>query len=363
MEVQINKSPNDDREYRYIILDNQLECMIVKDKDTQKSAACLDVRVGAALDPKDTPGLAHFLEHMLFMGTEKYPEENVYTKFISDNGGSDNAFTTLENTNYHFDVSNEGFEKALDMFAQFFICPLFDKNSVEKEMKAVDSEFKNSLQSDPERYYQIFQSESNPDSAFNRFTSGSLETLSKEGIIEELKAFHTRWYSANVMKLCIYSNRDLDDMEAIIRDLFTPIVNKHVEVPSFTDPPAYSEENLGNFYRVKPVLDENELNLCFWYPCYEKDYYYEVLTYLRHIFGHEGENSLLSALIKKDLATDIIASYDHILHAFSYFDINITLTDKGFDNYEEVLEIVWARIHDLKKTGPLEYVFNEYSEN
>jgi insulysin len=135
------------------------------------------------------------------MGTDKYPEENDYSKFISDSGGNDNAFTTLECTNYHFDVSNDAFEKALDMFAQFFICPLFNQNSVEKEMKAVDSEFRNSLQSDPDRYFQIFQNESNPESAFNRFITGSLETLQKEGIVEELKKFHERWYSSNIMKL------------------------------------------------------------------------------------------------------------------------------------------------------------------
>lgn len=73
MEIEISKSPNDDREYRYFKLDNDLQCIIVKDKETQKSAASMDIGVGAALDPKETPGLAHFLEHMLFMGTVKYP--------------------------------------------------------------------------------------------------------------------------------------------------------------------------------------------------------------------------------------------------------------------------------------------------
>lgn len=297
------------------------------------------------------------------MGTEKYPEENVYSKFISDNGGTDNAYTTLDGTNYHFSVSNDGFDKALDMFAQFFISPLFLESSVEKEMKAVDSEFKNSLQSDPERFFQIFQNESNPESAFNRFTTGSLETLKKEGIVEQLKEFHRKWYSSNVMKLCIYSNRDLNEMEIVVKDLFSKVENKHVEVPNFSDPPAYSEENLGRLFKVKPVMDENELNICFYLPCFQKDFYYEVVQYPSHVLGHEGENSLLSELIEKNLATDNYASFDHMLGAFSYFDINITLTEKGFDNYEEVIQIVWARIQGLKTSGPLEYVFNEYNQN
>lgn len=180
------------------------------------------------------------------------------------------------------------------------------------------------------------------------------------------------------MKLWVYSNRDLDEMEAIIRDfqpqnanlselttkdLFSKVVNKHIKLPSFNDPPAYSEENLGNFYRAKSVLDENELNICFWLPCYQKDYFYDVLYYPWHVLRHEGENSLISALIKLNLATDIYVSYDHLMEAFSYLDINITLTKKGFDNWEEVIQIVWGKIHQMKEAGPQEYIFNEYDQN
>jgi insulysin len=161
----------------------------------------------------------------------------------------------------------------------------------------------------------------------------------------------------------VYSNRDLDEMEVVIRDLFSHIVNKNVVVPSFVEPAPYSEEHLGNFYRVKSVIDENELNITFMYPCYEKDVYYEVMQYPCHVLGHEGENSLLSALIKKNLATSIEINYDNFLHAFTYIDILIDLTDNGFNNYEEVIEIVWARINQLKESGPQEYIFKEYSAN
>ena len=94
-----------------------MRVLIISDPDADKSAASLDVNVGAALDPKPLYGTAHFLEHMLFMGTEKYPDENDYDEFISNNGGYNNAWTSLTNTNYQFEVGNEGFEGALDRFA------------------------------------------------------------------------------------------------------------------------------------------------------------------------------------------------------------------------------------------------------
>jgi insulysin len=99
------------------------------------------VHVGCTLDPKDFYGTAHFLEHMLFMGTEKYPDENEFSEYIKNNGGYNNAFTSLTETNYHFETSNTGFERALDIFAQFFIAPLLGDSQAEREMKAVDSEF------------------------------------------------------------------------------------------------------------------------------------------------------------------------------------------------------------------------------
>lgn len=115
--------------------------MLIQDDEADKSSAALDVHVGAALDPKPLFGTAHFLEHMLFMGTEKYPSENEYAEFIINNGGCDNAWTNMTDTNYHFDVSNEAFGEALDRFAQFFLSPLLSESATDREMKAVDSEY------------------------------------------------------------------------------------------------------------------------------------------------------------------------------------------------------------------------------
>jgi len=67
----IQVSVNDKRSYRHLVLPNKLEVTLIHDPDTEKSSACLDVKVGSLADPKDVNGLAHFLEHMLFMGTEK----------------------------------------------------------------------------------------------------------------------------------------------------------------------------------------------------------------------------------------------------------------------------------------------------
>ena len=144
-QIEIVKAKGDKRDYRYLKLDNGMRCLLIHDAEADKAGAALDVHVGAALDPAPLYGTAHFLEHMLFQGTEKYPDENEYMDFISKNGGSNNAYTNLTDTNFHFDVSNEAFEETLDRLAQFFITPTFSESSSEREVNAVDSEFKMSL--------------------------------------------------------------------------------------------------------------------------------------------------------------------------------------------------------------------------
>ena len=118
--VAVVASPNDQREYRHIQLPNQMDVLLISDPTADKAAASLDVYIGSYQNPRDRAGLVHFLEHMLFLGTEKYPDAGEYQRFISEHGGSHNAGTGLENTNNFFDIDAAYQEPALDRFAQFF---------------------------------------------------------------------------------------------------------------------------------------------------------------------------------------------------------------------------------------------------
>ena len=88
-------SPNDDRAYDLIELANGLEVMLVSDPTAEKSAAALSVGLGAASDPEDYPGMAHYLEHMLFMGSAQFPEPDGFMAFTAEHGGMTNAYTGL----------------------------------------------------------------------------------------------------------------------------------------------------------------------------------------------------------------------------------------------------------------------------
>ena len=113
--VEVVKSPNDDRQYQYLELPNRMKVLLVSDPKADKAAAALTVGVGSTANPPGREGLAHFLEHMLFMGTKKYPEVDEYSAFIKKNGGMDNAFTGGNQTTYYFDIKPEALEPGLDI--------------------------------------------------------------------------------------------------------------------------------------------------------------------------------------------------------------------------------------------------------
>ena len=76
---------------------------------------------------------------MLFLGSEKFPDEKSYKEYLSSNGGSSNAYTSMEHTNYYFNVNSKALNGALDRFSEFFKSPLFTPSSTNREMNAVDS--------------------------------------------------------------------------------------------------------------------------------------------------------------------------------------------------------------------------------
>ncbi|KAG1223664.1 hypothetical protein G6F68_020282 [Rhizopus microsporus] len=84
----LEKPAKDNREYRLLKLDNELQVLIISDPETDRASASLDVHVGSLSDPENLQGLAHFCEHLLFMGTKKYPKENDYYSYLSEHSGT-----------------------------------------------------------------------------------------------------------------------------------------------------------------------------------------------------------------------------------------------------------------------------------
>ncbi|KRW98246.1 Metalloenzyme, LuxS/M16 peptidase-like protein [Pseudocohnilembus persalinus] len=353
----IIKSQNDKRQYKAIILENKIEVLMIHDPETDKSSASLDVFVGQLEDPEEYQGIAHFLEHMLFMGTQKYPVQNEYSAFITQNSGSENAFTDLTDTNYYFDIANEAFEKGLDMFAQFFIAPLFDETCVEKEIKAVDSEHQMGLAEDSSRGWQLFK-ETAHKSSFKQNGGGNLKTLDKPDIREALLKFYDKYYSSNLMKLVLYSNQSIEQLEQYAISKFTEIPNKNLTRPRYNQIP-FDSKNLQKIVKLVPIRDEDTLELIWILPTLRDQYKEKTNHLLSYILGHEGKNSLTTFLIDEGLITELESYYEDILDFFTIIGVRLTLTQEGFEKYEQVCAFIFKYLNTIKKEQIDEWIYQE----
>ncbi|RUS68868.1 hypothetical protein EGW08_023369 [Elysia chlorotica] len=358
------KSAADSRQYRGIELENGLKILLVSDPETDKSSAAMDVHIGSLKDPWDIPGLAHFCEHMLFLGTRKYPEENEYNKFLSEHGGMSNAFTSSENTNYYFDISPDYLAGALDRFSQFFCSPLFTASATGREVNAVDSESSRNLQSDQRRLFQLDKSLSRPDHDFSKFGTGNKETLEEipksKGIDvrDELLKFHSQYYSSNIMGMCVVGRESLDELQSMVVPLVEGIVNKNVQVPSWDSSP-YSENELQITVCAVPVKDIREMVIVWPTPDFSDFYDANPGHYLGHLVGHEGTGSILSELKARGWANTLVGGQRGGAKGFSSFSVAVDLTDEGQENTDEIIALIYQYIHMLRKEGAQEWIFKE----
>ena len=113
---------------------------------------------------------------------------------MSNSGGDSNAWTDTTNTVYYFNIPNQNFGEALDIFSEFFKSALLDKNYVNKELNAVNSEFSKNINNDFRRAYHLLRTQSNPESPFNKFSTGNFNTLKKPDIYEHLRTFYDKEY-------------------------------------------------------------------------------------------------------------------------------------------------------------------------
>ncbi len=366
--VDVIKSENDQRRYEYVRLENQLQVLLISDPETDKAAAALDMYVGSGADPQDRQGLAHFLEHMLFLGTKKYPQPGEYQEYISAHGGTHNAYTSLEHTNYFFDIEASYLEPTLDRFAQFFISPLFTGKYVDRERHAVHSEYKAKIKDDFRRSLDVLRQVVNPQHPLAKFSVGSLDTLAdreQDPVRDDLLAFYRRHYTASRMTLVVLGKEPLSALKAMVSSRFSKVAGatagKAPEKPQSApaEQPMFAKGLLPSKLFIKPVQEIRHLSFSF--PLPRADLYYreKPLQYIGNLVGHEGEGSLLSLLKRKGWAEGLSAGEGLSGREGAVFDISISLTPEGVKQQAKVEALVFKTIELIQRQGLDRWRFEE----
>jgi len=346
-----------ERQYRRFLLPNGLKVMLVSDPTLQHGSASLVVGVGSMTDPLERQGLTHFLEHLLFLGTKKYPDAGSYQEFVSTHDGFSNAYTAETLTNYFFEVSGDHLEEALDRFSQFFVAPLFNSELVERELKAVEAEHSKNIPNDHRRIAQVRREIYASGHPARHFATGNLETL--RGVTrEELLNFYQRHYSSNRMTLAVSGRQSLDTLQNWVAPRFAEIVNRKLKTPRL--PRNFLPRNdRFRLLKVKTVKDQRTLTLVFPLPSVLRYYKSKPLRLLGFLIGHEGKGSLLSLLKQEGLATGLSAGGGERKRDYASFEITVQLTEKGEKRLRTVITRTFQHLQLLRRTPPLSFVYEE----
>jgi len=363
----IIKSPEDTRDYRGVVLDNNMKVLLISDPTTDKSAAALNVNIGHMADPWELPGLAHFCEHMLFLGTKKFPDEAEYKRFLSQHGGAANASTGSSNTRYYFYVAPDHLHGALDRFGQFFIAPLFTESATEREVNAVNKENDKNIANDGRIIGRMEKTLVDQKHEYSKFGTGNKESLHetplKSGINvrDELIKFHENWYSSNIMTLAVLGKEDLDTLQNIVIDIFGNVEDKNIEAQQWQNSPL-TDEQFRKITYVVPVKDVRSLRLTWSIPDLRPHYKTDPAGYLTHLFRDKGPGSLYSHLKAERLVNSISSSRSRPGNGFSFFKICLNLAEEGVDKIFDIITVVFQFLEMIKKKEPEKWIFDECKE-
>jgi insulysin len=356
----VEQSPTDPRIFHCEILDNGLSIVLVEDPAARESAAAMHVRVGSEDDPQGIEGLAHFLEHMLFISTEEYPEIDALSHYVSTHGGGYNAFTTREYTQYFFHIQPDNFTKGLDIFSAFFIAPLFSEEYVERERHAVHAEFKMHQKEDRWRQYYVDSLTSNLEHPANRFTIGNLDTLSERqpgALRQALVKFYDSHYSADNMYFVAVTPDPIAQHLPSIKARLSQIPNR--DVFKRVLPHRWDRKSLSRFIHFKNLRDVQSLEVSFLLPS-QKEYYLSPATsYIASLMGDEGEGSILENLKLRGWATALSVQSHPISEIDEEFSISINLTKDGYRHIDEILAAVMSDIDLIRYQGVGQERFQE----
>lgn len=206
-------------------LPNGMRVWVQPRADSQSLAAMLVFRAGARYEERSEAGISHFVEHMLFTGTERWTEDEVKT-MIRTRGGRWNGWTTMERTTYFAQVSAQDAPLALDWLAEIAFRSTFPADKIDKEREVVFQEkagrygwLVNSLD-DLGFGYELDRDVRRaiyPGSPLGRRVIGEDDSLESIGRDELLAYYHTYYVPANATLILVGRTGREEALELVSR--------------------------------------------------------------------------------------------------------------------------------------------------
>ncbi|KAG7553741.1 Metalloenzyme LuxS/M16 peptidase-like [Arabidopsis suecica] len=361
------------KKYKSIQLKNGLTVILISDPITLNggmAAASMSVRVGSMYDPPEVHGLSHFLEHMVFMGSKKFPGENEFMKFLNKHGGQSNGATDLEHTIFHMTVDPDYLKQALAMFSQFFIAPRLETSSMEREISAIEQEFESHRQDDNHRLEQLKGHTSPLGHPYNRFQCGNKltllnENLSLESLRQHLQNFFNDHYFGDSMKLVLIGKETLDVLETWVREFFNGLNSGSRRTRKFNSIGHIWNPDI--LYGLQAIGENHRFEISWMIPpkcdkfCVEKPE-----NYLIQLLGDECKGSLCAFFKENGWVTSLDVKVGGTGYSSTsigrLFVISINLTNCGLEKKYQIVSFIYHYLQLLRDMDPLQWIMEEYNQ-
>ncbi|XP_050523667.1 nardilysin-like [Daktulosphaira vitifoliae] len=342
--------------YRNIILSNKLRiCVVSNVQDESLSACALCVRAGSFFEPDHIPGLSHYVEHLLFLGSAKYPKPYTLLNELEKAGGCCNATTDAEHVTYFMQTPTHLMSEFIDQFGHMFIDPLITPQALKLERKRVDKEFGQVISSDQLRAEQILATAASVGHPAGKFTWGNRSSIKLGPILKSaVLEFISKFYTANRMTLVIHSPKKIENniIEIAIK-VFSNIKSKSKDNDISFDRAAFNSNKFQKLFTVKPEAKNlNEVQLNWLVPSVYPHYKSRPLEFVGRLFNSQYSDKLNRDF--KNRGWSVVSTWAGVAQQqfrsnswYAIFTIHLTLLDITADN--KLSDIV-RRVFDYMAT-------------
>ncbi|KAI5186049.1 hypothetical protein NEHOM01_1252 [Nematocida homosporus] len=364
--------------YESMKLTNGMRVVVISNPMATQAAAALSVGAGLSNDPVEHLGLAHLLEHMLVMGSDKYPEEDYYVNWIRSKGGRYRAQTTLFETKYFHALPAEYGKEALSILSRFFIEPRMSETVLDREKKVVDSEMKRNLTDQNTRRLVLMSNFIKKTHPMSKFNIGSEKTLAKT-TRADLMSFWKYHYTPRNMTLAIFGKESLEELKGYATEFFSDVKEYTEAKWEFSGEPTLikpttkrdpfdksydigTKETSGKIVYYRPNESKESstrLTIYIFLPAMRLAYREQTLHFLIKMLENGNKGSLNSILLKNNVTSsgDVFAQMER---DSTYFAVYYTLIDATPEKIASVLNLIEGYLKMIKENAT-EKLYQKYA--
>jgi zinc protease len=203
-------------------LDNGLKILVKEDHRAPVVVSQVWYKVGSSYEHDGITGVSHALEHMMFKGTQKYPNGE-FSRIISENGGRDNAFTGSDYTAYFQTMEKSRLKISFELEADRMRNLILPKEEFLKEIEVVKEERRWRTEDKPQSYvYEVSMAAAFQTSPYRFPVIGWMQDLDNM-TIEDLSAWYQKWYAPNNATVVVVGDVIADEVFALAKEHFGPL--------------------------------------------------------------------------------------------------------------------------------------------